>query len=317
MTNTDTMLTTTLESIVAQLGNIGVADDEVNPSLYVVSPGTSLCFSCESLSFPCLRLSELPLRRTKCRRFNTTNVMADLQVSQELSRPNTFTRYDIDRVPQLILNNWVSTFMSVLQRKRQCLVQNSVNFLASDTDAGWNNSSRLATLKLLSTPSIFKIVSATTEAKLVGLNQPAIQESTGLRETAEPQVVLPVIFSLKLTMTVLNKQQVNVVIKVNGKMKASFLQDETDRFDHVEFQLDTATLYRSMKVKSSALVELADTLANRPYHVAPGAQKIEPMPSNPTVDPVGAKRNSTCFTSSGIDVNYEAYPFLSRSARCA
>lgn len=315
------MLTTTLEMMVSQLGSIGVADDEVNPSLYILSPGTSLSFSCGSLSFPCLLLSEPPLRHTKFRRFNTTNAMADIQASKELSRSDTFKHSDIDRVPQLILNNWVSTFMIVLQRRRQCVVQNSVNFLGSDTDTGWNNSSRRATLKVLSKSSIFKLVYVTTESKIVGWNRAALQQITDLRETAELQVTLPVIFSLKLIVTVLNKQQVNVMIKAKGIIKARFLHNEADRFQHMEFHLDTAALYKSMKDKSSALVELADTIADMQNHVAPDAQKIEPMVPNPDVHQGGAKRHRVCHTSSlarsGIEVDSEAYPLLSRSARCA
>jgi hypothetical protein len=324
-----TMLTTaqTLEKMVSQLGSIRVADDEVNPALHHVlsPPATSLrSLSCGSLAFPCLLLSEPPLYRTNCRRFNTTSIMADLLVSREMSQSITFKSYDVDRVPQLILNNCVSTFITIIQRRRQSVVQNSVNFLGSDTDPGWNNSARLATLKVLSTPTIFKLVSATTESRLLARNRGVTQESTGFRGTSERQVTLPIIFSLKVTMIVLNKKQVNVIVKAKGIIKVGFVPNETINAEqHVEFELDTPALYKSMKDKAVALVELADSISDRQHHFAPAAEKLErTVPVPKAQNGVYAKtRNKERFTSSlapsGIAVSSEAHPFLRRSARCA
>ena len=236
-------------------------NQEHQPFMGMLLPTSRIVdFPCSSLAVPCMLAgpSQHP-------RFYPSSKIDELRLSRWMSQPVAFKNDDVNHVPKVILERWVSTFRDIVEQRRFRLVQNSRRFVDSSQDQFLAADSRIATLEVLSNPSIFKFSEGVTTCRPL----PPSRKTVEHENTCNGTVKLAIVFSLKITVTIMKMQKVIIVINAPGTLEGTLTHGNIDRLDHADLHLDTDALCKAMRERTTYLVERADAIASKYQRRAP------------------------------------------------
>lgn len=264
-------------------------------------------FPCSSLAVPCLMAGT----SQKHQRFYPTSKIDELRLTQWMSQPVVFEHFDLDhRVSNVIMNKWVSNFIDIVQQRRIRLVKNSRRFLASSQDACFPTDSRMAVLKALSKSSVFKFSEGVTNCRPSSRTRmpvPHDNDGSGL-------LALPITFSLKITVTIMDTQTVNIIVTAPGTLEGTIMRDQPNSLDRVNLRVDTTSLWKTMQDRATDLVERADAIAcadqERPTKTVKSPTLVAKAPKH-------RRAASVTLLPSDAPASHQDLKPAVRSARCA
>ena len=218
--------------------------------------GAKLPVAC-IVEFPCTRLAvpRMLAGTSQNPQFYPTSKIDELKLSRWMSQPDVI-EHELDQVRKVILGRWVATFIDIVQQRQDRLVQNSRRFVKSSQDQIPIAESRIATLEVLSKPSIFKFSKGLTNCR-------PLRTRTAIEHDNFGKLAMAVVFSLQVDVTIMDAQTVTIVIAVPGTLEGSILHDNLCRLDLAGLRLDTDALCNTMKDRATDLVKRADALASR------------------------------------------------------